>query len=717
MKYTKRVFLLATVGLMFIFIRSLQGADDAQMGVIDEFGQNIVSGIPETRYLLLANPNLTGDFKSSRTGRLADFDLDGDLDIVLHQGDGYEILANDGNGLLTSYGRLPVEEEHGSGIAAGDFDGDGPPDLLVSGMTTLLVNTGIALFNPGPPLPGMAMRYEVSDLDGDGDLDAFALYGSPVREWHIWRNQGGIQGGIEGVFVDDGPVFEGVYVYEIWAMGDVDDDGDPDVIIRANGHEAQLWLNQGGIQGGQVGEFADSGQRIGTMPVSGLALGDLDDDGDMDAFAVRRDSDSEAGGPPNEVWFNDAGLFSDSGLRLGGEDSEAVTLADVDLDGDLDAVVMNIDAGQVWLNSGGVQGGSTGMFEAGESFQARRGVSWTRGADMDGDGYPDIVGGTGYRAMMWLNRGSASLGEAGFFYGNLPTDSEGDYIFDWWELTNGVLPVALRQTLHVTAPMSVDISYPLISAGPRFGRDTLQFPPGRTMDWITAGEDLPGGEQDRIWNPYQETSLLLEESVEVTVKLNDSQFLAVDGPDTLTMVFHNPDSGQRRCFLEGMNFLINRLLLPESPGVAKPDGIGIPLPIELDIFRDVRDGVMAQTPQGQYYAGLYEKHSPELLQILSQDLNMLDEVGQGLRTWLPMLEALVAGEGHTVTITPVMVEQALDVLEDFEMRASPELARVIQQEREALNLPDFAGLSMDEALVRVNEREVGCMYLPAVYGE
>ena len=64
----------------------------------------------------------------------------------------------------------------------------------------------------------------------------------------------------------------------------------------------------------------------------------------------------------NEVWLNGGGLqggtpgvFTDSGLRLGAFASHEVILADLDGDGDLDAFVGN-DQGQpnkVWLNQSG----------------------------------------------------------------------------------------------------------------------------------------------------------------------------------------------------------------------------------------------------------------------------------------------------------------------------------------------------------------------------
>ena len=58
-----------------------------------------------------------------------------------------------------------------------------------------------------------------------------------------------------------------------------------------------------------------------------MSLGDLDGDGDLDAFVANLDE-------ANRVWLNDgSGNFTDSGQSLGDSDSEGLSLGDLDGDG------------------------------------------------------------------------------------------------------------------------------------------------------------------------------------------------------------------------------------------------------------------------------------------------------------------------------------------------------------------------------------------------
>ena len=74
-------------------------------------------------------------------------------------------------------------------------------------------------------------------------------------------------------------------------MGDLDGDGDLDAFVVNNGQPNTIWLND------SYGSFTKT-QALGNSKSFGVSLGDLDGDGDLDAFVANFD------GQPNKVWIN-----------------------------------------------------------------------------------------------------------------------------------------------------------------------------------------------------------------------------------------------------------------------------------------------------------------------------------------------------------------------------------------------------------------------------
>jgi len=350
----------------------------------------------------------------ARDVALGDIDGDSDLDAFFANGR-YEafkpntVWLNDGTGRFRNSGQRLGRPMDTHSAALGDLDADGDLDAWVGNGVTcqMFENDGRGRFIAhrwlSAPGDSGAWSWTVSlgDVDGDGDLDAFAAgccgttSGSSVSQPYnmVWLNDGA------GNFRDSGQRL-GILGSKAIALGDLDGDGDLDAfvgnsdsMIDASGRDwhnqpNKVWLNDG------RGQFSDSGQSLGSAETRALALGDVDDDGDLDVF-VGNDG-------PNEVGLNDGrAKFSGSGQTLGNAYTQVVALADLDNDGDLDAFVGNRTTGEVWLNDG------AGSFWA--SGQRMR-YSWRHVValgDVDGNGTLDVFAGSydrNYR--VWYNDGT-----------------------------------------------------------------------------------------------------------------------------------------------------------------------------------------------------------------------------------------------------------------------------------------------------------------------
>jgi Bacterial Ig-like domain (group 3)/Bacterial Ig-like domain/FG-GAP-like repeat len=239
---------------------------------------------------------------------------------------------------------------------------------------------------------GNSQDVVLGDLDGDGDLDAVLGNGGTEPET-VWVNDGG--GNFSAHPAQ--PSF-GAGNTSAVELGDLDGDGDLDVALgNAAGEAETVWLNDGS------GNFTTHPVTpgFGAGDTRGLALGDLDADGDLDAVAANHSADG------NTVWLNDGdGTFSANG-SFGGPDSLGVSLGDLDTDGDLDAILARDGAETVWLNDG------TGAFAA-HSATPTFGAALSRAAglgDLDGDGDLDAVVAGGHADTVWVNDGDGNFTE------------------------------------------------------------------------------------------------------------------------------------------------------------------------------------------------------------------------------------------------------------------------------------------------------------------
>jgi hypothetical protein len=379
-----------------------------------------------------------------------DYDNDGWQDILLvnsmdwpghaNQRSTLKLYRNNRNGTFTDATRAAGLdlEMYGMGVAVGDYNNDGFPDILITcvGQNRLFKNTGKGTFVDVTNSSGLGKRQAFStsalwfDYDRDGLLDLFVcnyVKWSPERDvfcsldgkhksyctpeayvgqtcW-LFHNRG--NGTFEDVTASSG-IFDTSSKSLGVAMFDYDNNGWPDLLVANDTQPNKLYRNQ------HNGTFKDVGVEAGiafsaegkARAGMGVDIGDFENSGypgvaitnfDNEMIALYR---SEGGGTLADIAVQSGvGLPSKTTLGFG------CAFADCDLDGSLDLIAVNghIDdtvrnvrnvgyaqPPQLFLNNGKGKFSEVGS-EAGGGFNQPRVGRGLAIGDFDRDGDLDVL--------------------------------------------------------------------------------------------------------------------------------------------------------------------------------------------------------------------------------------------------------------------------------------------------------------------------------------
>jgi hypothetical protein len=392
-----------------------------------------------TQQFVHQNNLLPGPHRWTEGVTAEDVDLDGDLDLMFAEGDGFtsagaqrqcRLLINQfvptGNLTFTdeSVARLGTRLANGKNVISGDVNGDGWPDLLyVNAFNTqvpyLFINRGASqpgFFDMQSATRGLTEVYNgggaaFGDLDDDGDLDLIisdsgsSYLGGGGGRPRMFRNDG------NGFFTEDAASLNAPIKRAQMDVQLVDLDGDFDLDFFGpnrssnTGGNHYLMLNDG------TGVFTNVSNTLpgNSSTVYEAEVGDLDGDTDIDMFFVSLSGFNEGhientnplGNPPN---------WSLGGSLSGSGDDNEVVLIDYDNDSDYDALIGSLSSREyLWRNNGNLN-----WSNAASQIQAVSDSTLDATvADLDNDGDYDLITAQGesnsaqWRSKVYLNTGSA----------------------------------------------------------------------------------------------------------------------------------------------------------------------------------------------------------------------------------------------------------------------------------------------------------------------
>jgi VCBS repeat-containing protein len=284
-----------------------------------------------------------------------DFDHDGDVDLSFWSGSVDAYYRNNGDGTVTYFANLTGTPLQGLSVAPNygpsntvlaDFDGDGDRDILyfANGTHTYLTYDGTRYVTGTSPFTGLTSATQniflPGDFDNDGDVDLVAWTGS--QEIYYRNNGSGAFTAITNMALTP---FAGTEV-PAWGpsstrVADFDGDSDQDILFFNGDSKQFVYLqNNGGTYSQQASPF--TGLSTDSTDPYTTVVGDFDSDGDVDVLFWNGSAEAyyRNNGGGSYTLTTDMSTTPFAGLAVipafGPDNME---IADFDADGDIDILL------------------------------------------------------------------------------------------------------------------------------------------------------------------------------------------------------------------------------------------------------------------------------------------------------------------------------------------------------------------------------------------